>query len=72
MILTKQTIQTLVDIRNPKKPAQFIKNYVDKQLNRVKVGLENEIEDLQQLGESTNAKVDTRSKSKATRADGRR
>ncbi len=31
MILTKQTIQTLVDIRNPKKPAQFIKNYVDKQ-----------------------------------------
>ena len=42
----RATIQAINDLKNPKKPSQFIKNYVDKQLNDVKLEVFQEIEDL--------------------------
>ena len=56
-----QTVQTLAELKNPKKPAQFIKNYVNQQLNQLKLETEAEGQKLQQLGESTNAPLDIRS-----------
>ena len=66
---SKQTISALVDIKNPKKPTQFIKNYVDKQVNQLKVETEGSIEELKQVGEATNAQVDIPSQSQASRVD---
>lgn len=64
---SRQTIQILAELKNPKKPTQFIKNYVDKQVNRLKVETEGEIEQLKQIGESNNAQVDIRSQSQTSR-----
>lgn len=61
---SRQTIQTLLELKNPKKPSQFIKNYVNQQLNELKVETKAE---LQQIGESTNAKVDIRGKSQTSK-----
>lgn len=33
----RKTLLALNEIRNPKKPTQFIKNYVDKQLNQLRI-----------------------------------
>ena len=55
---SRQTVETLAELKNPKKPAQFIKSYVNQQLNQLKLGTEAEIEELQQLGESNNAPLD--------------
>lgn len=33
----RKTLVALAELKNPKKPTQFIKNYVDKQLNQLKV-----------------------------------
>jgi hypothetical protein len=56
----RKTLATLVDLKNPKKPAQFIKNYVDKQLNQLRVeGQDNANEPTPlQLEATQNAKVD--------------
>ena len=65
---SRQTIRTLTGLKNPKKPTQFIKNYVDKQVNQLKVDTEEEIEQLKQIGESTNAQVDFKGQSQTSRA----
>ena len=66
---SRQTIQTLAELKNPKKPTQFIKNYVDKQVNQLKIDTEEEIDQLKQIGESTNAQVDIGSQSQTSRTD---
>ena len=65
---SRQTVQTLAELKNPKKPTQFIKNYVDKQVNQLKVETSGEIEQLKQIGESNNAQVDIRSQSQTSKA----
>ena len=67
----RKTLATLVDLKNPKKPAQFIKNYVDKQLNQLRVeGQDNANEPTPlQLEATQNAKVDIRSASATVGAD---
>ena len=65
---SRQTIRTLAELKNPKKPTQFIKNYVDKQVNQLKVETSGEIEQLKQIGENNNAQVDIRSQSQTSRA----
>ena len=67
---SRQTVQTLAELKNPKKPAQFIKSYVNQQLNQLKLEAEPEIE-LQQLalGESKNAPLEPPSKSQTSRTD---
>lgn len=66
---SRQTIKTLAELKNPKKPTQFIKNYVDKQVNQLKIATEEEIDQLKQIGESTNAQVDIGSQSQTSRTD---
>ena len=66
---SRQTIKTLAELKNPKKPTQFIKNYVDKQVNQLKIDTEEEIDQLKQIGESTNAQVDIGSQSQTSRTD---
>jgi hypothetical protein len=52
---SRKTILALNELRNPKKPSQFIKNYVNQQLNQVQL----EQQELkQQLEATTNAPVD--------------
>ena len=66
---SRQTIKTLAELKNPKKPTQFIKNYLDKQVNQLKIATEEEIDQLKQIGESTNAQVDIGSQSQTSRTD---
>lgn len=59
---SRKAIMALHELRNPKKPAQFIKNYVNQQLNQLQV----EQQELkQQLEATTNAPVDIGSQSEA-------
>ena len=61
---SRKTILALNEIRNPKKPTQFIKNYVNQQLNQLQV----EQQELkQQLEAGKNAPVDIRVESEAGR-----
>jgi hypothetical protein len=64
---SRRTITTLDNIRNPKKPNQFIKNYVDKQVNQLKV--EQESHTATRLEASPYAAMDTGSTATATRTD---
>ncbi len=56
----RKTLATLIDIKNPKKPTQFIKNYVDKQLNQLRVDDRDTVNPQMplQLESRQNAKVD--------------
>jgi len=63
---SRKTILALNELRNPKKPTQFIKNYVNQQLNQLQV----EQQELkQQLEATTNAPVDIGSTTEASRTD---
>ncbi|WP_146141075.1 hypothetical protein [Stenomitos frigidus] len=64
---SRRTITTLDNIRNPKKPSQFIKNYVDKQVNQLKV--EQESHAATSLEASPYATMDTGSTTTAARTD---
>ncbi|MBD2072413.1 hypothetical protein H6F86_00495 [Phormidium sp. FACHB-592] len=64
---SRRTITTLDNIRNPKKPSQFIKNYVDKQVNQLKV--EQESHAATSLEASPYAAMDTRSTAATARTD---
>lgn len=64
---SRRTITTLDNIRNPKKPSQFIKNYVDKQVNQLKV--EQESYTATPLEASPYAAMDTRSTAATARTD---
>jgi hypothetical protein len=64
---SRRTITTLDNIRNPKKPSQFIKNYVDKQVNQLKV--EQEFHTAKQLEASPYAAMDTGSTATAAQTD---
>jgi hypothetical protein len=62
---SRKAIMALHELRNPKKPTQFIKNYVNQQLNQLQV----EQEQLKhQLEATANAPVDIGSQSEAGRA----
>ena len=62
---SRKTILALNELRNPKKPSQFIKTYVGQQLNQLQV----EQQELkQQLEAATNAPVDIGSQSEAGRS----
>jgi hypothetical protein len=62
---SRKAIMALHELRNPKKPSQFIKTYVNQQLNQLQV----EQEQLKnQLESATNAQVDIGSQSEAGRA----
>lgn len=50
----RKTLLTLAELKNPKKPTQFIKNYVDKQLNQLKV---DQSEDVTENPSSTQPKT---------------
>ncbi|MGP1385166.1 MAG: hypothetical protein ACTS2F_16500 [Thainema sp.] len=80
----RKTLVSLSEIKNPKKPTQLIKNYVDKQLNQLKVEqsqppmTEPDFGNAQETSQSFNtqameaspyAPMDTRSKTAATRTD---
>jgi hypothetical protein len=59
---SRKTILALHELRNPKKPSQFIKTYVNQQLNQLQV----EQEELKsQLEATTNAQVDIGGQSEA-------
>jgi len=63
---SRKTILALNELRNPKKPTQFIKNYVNQQLNQLQV----EQQELkQQLEATANAPVDIGSTTQASRTD---
>lgn len=63
---SRKAILALNELRNPKKPSQFIKTYVNQQLNQLQV----EQQELkQQLEAATNAPVDIGSESEASRTD---
>lgn len=63
---SRKAIMALHELRNPKKPTQFIKNYVNQQLNQLQV----EQQELkQQLEATTNAQVDIGSTTEASRTD---
>lgn len=63
---SRKAILALNELRNPKKPSQFIKNYVHQQLNQVQL----EQQELkQQLEAATNAQVDIGSPTEAGRAN---
>jgi len=63
---SRKAIMALHELRNPKKPTQFIKNYVNQQLNQLQV----EQEQLKhQLETTANAPVDFGSQSEAGRTD---
>jgi hypothetical protein len=60
---SRKAILALNELKNPKKPSQFIKNYVHQQLNQLQV----EQQELkQQLEAATNAPVDIGSESEAS------
>jgi hypothetical protein len=62
---SRKTILALHEVRNPKKPTAFIKNYIGQQLNQLQV----EQQELkEQLEAATNAPVDIGSQSEAGRA----
>lgn len=62
---SRKAIMALHELRNPKKASQFIKTYVNQQLNQLQV----EQQELkQQLEATTNAPVDIGSQSEAGRA----
>jgi hypothetical protein len=62
----RHCIQLLHDLKNPKKPSQFIKTYVNNQLNQ----LQTEQQELREQLEATKyAKVGTRSKAEAIADD---
>ena len=62
----RHCVQLLHDLKNPKKPSQFIKTYVNNQLNQ----LQTEQQELREQLEATKyAKVDTRSKAEAIADD---
>jgi len=76
----RKTLMTLAELKNPKKPTQFIKNYVDKQLNQLKVDQSEEVAEnlsLKQPKTSSNhtleaspyAPLDTRSETTTERID---
>jgi hypothetical protein len=66
----RKTLLALSEVRNPKKPTQFIKNYVDKQLNQLRVDqVEPTTVDPNFLKESQNAPMDIRSQGQASRTD---
>jgi hypothetical protein len=60
---SRKTILALHELRNPKKPTQFIKTYVDKQLNTLKAEIPQPNQ--QQLQEDTRAPMDIGSESEA-------
>lgn len=63
---SRKAILALNELRNPKKPSQFIKNYVHQQLNQVQL----EQQELkQQLEAATNAPLDIGSATEAGRTD---
>lgn len=64
---SRRTLQTISEIKNPKRTTTFVKNYVDKQLNQLSVN-ERESEP-KILGEASNAKVDFSSQTKAVEND---
>ena len=64
----RQTIQALADLKNPEKPTQFIKNYVDKQVNQLKLEREDESKQFQ-LGETDNAPMDIKIQKETERSD---
>jgi hypothetical protein len=59
----RQTLLALNEVKNPKKPTQFIKNYVNQQLNQLKT------ESQPQLEEPHNAPMDFGSTAEAVRDD---
>jgi hypothetical protein len=62
---SRKAIMALHELRNPKKPTQFIKNYINQQLNQLQV----EQEQLkQQLEATTNAPLDIGSQGETGRA----
>lgn len=63
---SRKTILALHELRSPRKPSQFIKTYVNQQLNQLQI----EQEQLkQQLESATNAKVDIGSERTAETVD---
>jgi hypothetical protein len=60
---SRKTILALHELRNPKKPTQFIKTYVDKQLNTLKAEIPQPNQ--QQLQEDTRAPMHIGSESEA-------
>ena len=65
---SRRTLQTISEIKNPKRSTTFVKNYIDKQLNQLSV-TEQESEQPLELGEATNAPLDINSQTAATRAN---
>jgi hypothetical protein len=63
---SRKTILALHELRNPQKPTQFIKTYVDKQLNTLKAEIPQPNQ--QQLQEDTRAPMDIGSESEASQA----
>lgn len=63
---SRKTLLALSEIKNPKKPTQFIKNYVDKQLNQLRVDSD---ESQPQLEGDNDAPLDFRGKGKAASDD---
>lgn len=63
---SRKTVATLSEIRNPKKPTQFIRNYVDKQLNQLRLDSD---EPQAQLEGGKDAPVDIRSQGAPAAAD---
>lgn len=62
----RRCLELLHDMKNPKKPSQFIRTYISRQLNQLQM----EQEELKgQLESSKNAAMDTRSKSEASATD---
>ncbi len=65
---SRRTLQTLSEIKNPKRTTTFVKNYVDKQLNQLSVN-EQESKRPVELGEPNNAKMDFSNQTEAVRND---
>ena len=63
---SRSTLQTINEIKNPKRTTTFVKNYVDKQLNQLSIN-NKEPQQSVELGESSNAKMDFRSQAEAVR-----
>jgi hypothetical protein len=67
----RKTLATLADIKSPKRPTQFIQNYVDKQLNQIRVEqkISSNPSDEKSLEASTNERMDIRAQTTAIGAD---
>jgi hypothetical protein len=63
---SRKALATLSEIKNPRKPTQFIKSYVDKQLNQLRVDSK---ESQHQLEGRNDAPLDFRGKGKAASDD---